>query len=518
MAGRELRRGAAVRSGTFRVVRLDRHRRAGIGAGARTPCRRMTRSKNAPVAAGTTGGPGDRSPADRVQLGKEARRATPLDSHADLIVRSDRDPVAMLVAEDAGRVPELVPIRYGRMLVTPFTFYRGAAAVMAADLAGTPVSGLRTQTCGDAHLSNFGLFASAERTLVFDINDFDETLPGPWEWDVKRLVASLAIAGRNNGYRTKQRRRVALAAGAAYRTAMRRFAGQTNLEVWYAQLAIEALVEQLRTILAPSQVKRTTDTMRKARTRDSMSALNKLSTVVGGRRRIAALPPIVVPVEDLLVEDSADRLFQTMQELLAGYSQTLPYERRQLLAQYRLVHMARKVVGVGSVGTRSWILLLLGRDDADPLFLQAKEAEASVLERYVGASEFAHHGERVVVGQRMMQSSGDIFLGTRRVRGIDGRDRDFYIRQLRDWKGSAEVEQMRPNGMATYAQLCGWTLARAHARSGDRIAIAAYLGSSDRFENAVADFSETYADLNEKDYALLVAATRDGVVAMRPGM
>jgi uncharacterized protein (DUF2252 family) len=484
----------------------------------------MTRSMNAPLAVGTArpartaGRPAERTLADRVQLGKQARKATALDSHADLTLRSDRDPVAMLVAEDATRVPELVPIRYGRMLVTPFSFYRGAAGVMAADLADTPVSGLRTQTCGDAHLSNFGLFASAERTLVFDINDFDETLPGPWEWDVKRLVASLAVAGRNNGYSAKQRRRVTVTAGAAYRTAMREFAKQTNLEVWYAQLAIESLLEHLHTVLAPSQVKRTHEALAKARTRDSLQALNKLSSVIDGERRITALPPLVVPVEDLLPEASADKLFKDMQELLQGYSRTLAPERRHLLAQFRLVHMARKVVGVGSVGTRSWILLLLGRDGSDPLFLQAKEAQASVLEEYVGASEFAHHGERVVAGQRMMQASGDIFLGTRRVRGIDGQDRDFYLRQLRDWKGSAEVEQLRPSGMAAYASICGWTLARAHARSGDRIAIAAYLGSSDRFEQAVADFGETYADVTEKDYELLMAATRDGVVPMQTGM
>jgi uncharacterized protein (DUF2252 family) len=467
----------------------------------------MTRSKYAVL-----------TPADRARIGKQARKATPLASHADLTIRSARDPVVMLRAEDTTRLAELVPIRYGRMLVSPFTFFRGAAGVMAADLDGTPVSGLRTQTCGDAHLSNFGLFASAERTLVFDINDFDETLPGPWEWDVKRLVASLAIAGRNNGYSKKQRRKIALAAGAAYRTAMRDFAQGSNLDVWYAQMAIESMVEQMRTQLTPTQVKRSKAAMRKARTRDSMHALDKLSRVVDGERRLTALPPIVVPVEDLLPDAPADKLFQDMQDLLEGYSQTLPPERRQLLAQFRLVHMARKVVGVGSVGTRSWILLLLGRDDSDPLFLQAKQAEASVLEPYAGASEFDHHGERVVHGQRTMQASGDIFLGTRRVRDDEGNERDFYLRQLRDWKGSAEVEDMIPSGMAAYAAICGWTLARAHARSGDRIAIAAYLGSSDRFEQAVAEFGESYADLNEKDYGLLMSAARDGVVPMQPGL
>jgi uncharacterized protein (DUF2252 family) len=466
----------------------------------------------------TSGHSADLTAADRARLGKDARLSAPLDSHAELRGDGERDPVAALTGEDATRVPELVPIRYGRMLVSPFTFFRGAAGLMAADLAGTPVSGLRTQTCGDAHLSNFGLFASAERTLVFDINDFDETLPGPWEWDVKRLVASLAVAGRQIGYTAKQRRRVAVAAGGAYRTAMRDFAGRSNLQVWYAQLEIDALLDRLRPVLAPAQVKRTEQALRKARTRDSLHALDKLSTVVDGQRRIVALPPVVVPVEDLVPGASADKLFQQMQELLQGYSRSLAPERRQLLAQFRLVHMARKVVGVGSVGTRSWVLLLLGRDDNDPLFLQAKEAEASVLEGYVGASEFAHHGERVVAGQRTMQASGDIFLGTRRVRGIDGQDRDFYVRQLRDWKGSAEIEVMRPSGMAAYASICGWTLARAHARSGDRIAIAAYLGASDRFERAVADFAEAYADLNEKDFLRLQRAVEDGRIAVRTDM
>jgi uncharacterized protein (DUF2252 family) len=458
------------------------------------------------------------TPAERVRLGKDARRATPLAAHADLGSGAGRDPVSMLIAEDAERVPDLVPIRYGRMLASPFTFYRGAAAVMAADLAPTAVSGFRTQTCGDAHLSNFGVFGSAERTLVFDINDFDETLPGPWEWDVKRLVTSFAVAGRQNGYTAKQCRQVAVAAGNTYRTAMRAFAAQTNLEVWYAQLDIAAELDRGRMKLAPAQLKRTEANLQKARTRDSLHALHKLSAVMNGERRIVGLPPIVVPVEDLMPDASADELQRQMQTLLAGYSESLSPDRRHLLAQYRLVHMARKVVGVGSVGTRAWILLLLGRDDADPLFLQAKEAQASVLEDYVGASEYPHHGQRVVAGQRTMQASSDIFLGTHRLRGIDGRDRDFYVRQLRDWKGSAEVEEMRHSGMVTYASICGWTLARAHARSGDRVAIAAYLGSSDRFEGAVADFAETYADRNEADFGLVEQAVLDGRIEAQPGL
>ena len=464
-----------------------------------------------------SGPPGFRTPEERVRLGKDARRIAPLDSHAELRLDEDRDPVSVLALQDASRVPELVPIRYGRMLVSPFTFFRGAAAVMAADLALTPVSGIRTQTCGDAHLSNFGLFASAERTLVFDINDFDETLPGPWEWDVKRLVASLAVAGRQNGFTARQRHRVAVSAVAAYRTAMREFAKQTNLEVWYAQLDVDTVLDRWRTMLAPAQIKRTEATLAKARTHDSLHALDKLSVVVDGNRRIVAAPPVVVPVEDLLPDASAEKLSRQMRALIRGYSRSLPPERRHLLAEFRLVHMARKVVGVGSVGTRAWILLMLGRDDADPLFLQAKEAQASVLERYAGASRYGHHGQRVVAGQRLMQASGDIFLGMHRVRGIDGQDRDFYVRQLRDWKGSAVIEEMPARGMAAYAAICGWTLARAHARSGDRVAIGAYLGSSDRFDEAVVDFAETYADLNESDFHLLKAAVREGIVRVEAG-
>lgn len=479
----------------------------------------MTDSRLRPRAASGTGSDTVtyRSPEERARLGKDARKVAPLDSHAELRLDGDRDPVSTLVLQDASRVPELVPIRYGRMLVSPFTFFRGAAAVMAADLALTPVSGFRAQTCGDAHMSNFGLFASAERTLVFDVNDFDETLPGAWEWDVKRLLASLAVAGRQNGYTARQRRRALISGAAAYRTAMREFARLTNLEVWYAQLDVHALLDRWREMLGPAQVERSEAAMAKARTRDSLHSLNKLSRVVDGHRRIIGAPPTVVPVEDLLPDASAAKLSRQMQALIRGYGRTLPAERRHLLEQFRLVHMARKVVGVGSVGTRAWILLMLGRDDADPLFLQAKEAQASVLERYAGASRYAHHGERVVVGQRLMQASGDIFLGTHRVRGIDGQDRDFYVRQLRDWKGSAVVEEMTARGLAAYATMCGWTLARAHARSGDRIAIAAYLGSSGRFDEAVADFAETYPDLNEADFRWLQAATREGLVQVQAG-
>ncbi|BCY08997.1 DUF2252 domain-containing protein [Actinoplanes sp. L3-i22] len=458
------------------------------------------------------------SPAERARLGKEARRIAPLDSHAELSPAAKRDPVTTMTADDAARVPELVPIRYGRMLVSPFTFYRGAARVMAADLAPTPVSGFRAQTCGDAHLSNFGFFASAERALVFDINDFDETLPGPWEWDVKRLAASVAVASRANGHNAKQSRRAVLSAATTYRTALRDFAKQTNFQVWYAQLDVDHLLDRLSSTLTAEQMASTKAMMDKARTRNSAQAMAKLSAVVAGERRIVATPPVVVPVEDLLPDASADQLFDAMQDLLEGYGRSLSPDRRLLLGQYRLVHMARKVVGVGSVGTRSWVLLMIGRDDSDPLFLQAKEAGASVLEEYVGASEFEHHGERVVAGQRTMQASSDIFLGTQRVNGIDGKERDFYVRQLRDWKGSVEIEGIRSSGLVAYASVCGWTLARAHARSGDRVAIASYLGSSDRFENAVADFAEAYADLNDQDFRRLEQAVRDGLIKVQKGM
>lgn len=458
------------------------------------------------------------SPAERARLGKAARKVTPLDSHAEIHSGDGRDPVAVLAAEDVTRVPELVPIRYGRMLVSPLTFFRGAAVLMAGDLAATATSGFRVQACGDAHLSNFGMFASAERTLVFDINDFDETLPGPWEWDVKRLVASFAVAGRQNGFTRKQRDRIAFVAAGAYRTAMRDFAARTNLEVWYAQLDVQTVLDQWRSILPPTQVKRTEAALRKARTRDSLHALDKLSEVVDGHRRIIAAPPTVVPIEELMPSASADELFHWMQAVVRGYRESLSPERRHLLSQFQLVHMARKVVGVGSVGTRAWVLLLLGRDAGDPLFLQAKEAGASVLEEYAGASEYPHHGERVVAGQRLMQASGDIFLGTHRARGVDGQDRDFYVRQLRDWKGSAVIEEMPPRGLSTYAAICGRTLARAHARSGDRIAIAEYLGSTDRFESALAAFGEAYADVNEKDFNLLRAGVRDGRVEVQTGV
>jgi uncharacterized protein (DUF2252 family) len=458
--------------------------------------------------------------AERVARGKLARAEVPRSSHAAYEPAPRRsDPIKLLERQTKTRVPELVPIRYGRMLVSPFTFYRGAALIMASDLAATPCSGLTVQCCGDAHLSNFGVFASPERQLVFDLNDFDETLPGPWEWDVKRLAVSMLIAARNNDFSTKDQDQIVLDTVEEYRTAMTRFAGMHNLDVWYAHLDIEATMKELGSQLKPKMVKRSEKALAKARTKDSMSAFSKLTRVVDGEPRIVAEPPLIVPIDDLSTGRERDEMFDGLHELLRSYRATLEHDRRVLLEEFRLADFARKVVGVGSVGTRAWIALMLGRDDQDPLFLQMKEAEVSVLEEFVEPSEFDNHGERVVTGQRLMQASSDIFLGWLHVEsGIDGKPRDFYARQLKDWKGSAEIEQMVPQGMAAYGRLCGWTLARAHARSGDCIAIAAYLGKSARFDRAIVQFSSAYAEQNQRDYEALAAAVESGSITAETGL
>jgi uncharacterized protein (DUF2252 family) len=390
---------------------------------------------------------------------------------------------------------------------------------MASDLATTPVSGWAVQACGDAHLSNFGIFGSAERRLMFDINDFDETLPGPWEWDVKRLAASLEVAGRENGFSGKQRREIVTAAVTRYRKAMRQFATMTNLDVWYARIDMNELRAQFDSQLRTRQRKVIDKSLAKARTRDSMEQLGKLCRVTDGRPRIVSDAPVLVPIGELLAEEEQQSFRDEITGLLASYQRTLETDRRYLLQQYDFCDLARKVVGVGSVGTRCWISLMLGRDDSDPLFLQIKEAEASVLSRFVGASKYANQGQRVVAGQRLMQAAGDIFLGWQRIgAGLDGRTRDFYVRQLRDWKFSADIAAFRPEGLQMYAELCGWTLARAHGRSGDRIAIAAYLGASNVFDRSVAEFARAYADQNERDYQSLVDAVKSGRVTAEPGV
>src|SRR5829696_4803029 len=443
----------------------------------------------------------------RHERGRAARRLVPRGSHAQWAPMPDRpDPVDLLEAQGRDRIQELMPIRYGRMMASPFAFMRGAAIVMAQDLASTPKSGIHAQLCGDAHLLNFGAYASPERALLFDLNDFDETLPGPWEWDLKRLAASFVVAGRDNGFDAADCRGAAQACVASYRRRMTRFSEMGELEVWYTRIG----EEEVRGLLTEARAgKRTTKKLsknvRKTRGRDSLQALSKLTRVVDGRRIINDDPPLLVRIPE------GDELRSQVYAILESYKRTLQEDRRHLLDRFRFVDAARKVVGVGSVGTRAYVVLLEGRDRDDPLFLQVKEAGASVLERYVESSPYEHHehhGHRVVAGQRLMQAASDIFLGW--FRSTEGRD--FYWRQLKDMKGLAKVESMSTDELVLYAGLCGWALARAHARSGDRVQIAAYLGKSERFDGAIADFAKDYADQTERDHAALCAAVKSGKV------
>ncbi len=479
---------------------------------------------------------------ERKAEGKGARTRTPPSSHSRWHPAADRpDPVALLEEQNAAREPDLVPVRHGRMMVSPFTFYRGAAKIMAADLTDTPVAGLGAQLCGDAHLSNFGAFASPERRLLFDLNDFDETLPGPFEYDVKRMAASFTIAARNNGFAQADTRTVTLASVRAYREAMAGFSRMGTMDIWYAYLDEDELMASIRNAVAGTKKaakparkggkkqakeeeklakvaqKRAVKTAGKAHTRDSLQALSKLGELVDGSYRIVSQPPVVVPFRDWATTYGlpADEVDKVIREQFRAYRATLPDDRRDLLERFEVVDVARKVVGVGSVGTRAFIVLLQGRDAQDPLFLQVKEATASVLEPYVGKSRYRQHGERVVQGQRKMQAASDIYLGW--TKGVDVR-RHFYWRQLRDMKGSALVEQMTPIGLNFYAGICGWTLARAHARSGDPVAIAAYLGESDAFDNSITDFSLRYTDQNEQDYQEFVSAVRSGRLEATEGV
>jgi uncharacterized protein (DUF2252 family) len=426
--------------------------------------------------------------------------------------------VELLEEQAESRVPELIPIRYGRMLVSPFTFYRGAAYLMAADLAGTPRTGLHVQLCGDAHLSNFGGFAAPDRRLVFGVNDFDETLPGPFEWDLKRLVASFAVAGRDRGFDAKQRRGVNLMVTRAYREAMRDLASMRTLDLWYSRIDVDEIAEIARSQGSAKQIARLDKNLAKARAKDSLRAFDKLTAMVDGEPRIVADPPLIVPIEDLAGDRDRKAIEEFVHGVISGYRRTLQGDRRRLLERFRYVHAARKVVGVGSVGTRAWIVLLVGHDNDDPLFLQAKEAQASVLEPFLGHSEFASHGQRVVEGQQLMQAASDIMLGWEHATGVDGVERDFYIRQLWDQKGSAIIEMMNPAALTLYARLCGQTLARAHARSGDSVTLASYMGGSDSLDNAMADFAEIYADQNEQDYQALKDAVDNGRIEATAGL
>ena len=459
------------------------------------------------------------APSERTANGRAARAEVPRSVHGAWEPSPDRpDPVDLLEEQAQTRVPELVPIRYGRMLVSPFTFYRGAAYLMASDLSKTPRTRLVVQLCGDAHLSNFGVFAAPDRRLVFSVNDFDETLPGPFEWDVKRLVASFEVAARDRGFDDSRRREINLTAARAYREAMRDFAAMRTMDLWYTRLAVDDLAAHWSGQASRKQRKRFEGNMAKARAKDSLRALSKLTRVVDDEYRIVSDPPLIVPVEELVDASEHERIQTFFQGLIRAYGRTLSGDRRRLLERFRYVHAARKVVGVGSVGTRAWIVLLLGRDGEDPLMLQAKEAEASVLEPFLGSSSFANHGQRVVEGQRLVQATSDIMLGWIRVDGIDGVKRDFYLRQLWDSKGSAIVEEMNPAAMRAYAATCGWTLARGHARSGDPVAIASYLGGGGAFDRALADFAEAYADQNERDYDALAAAVASGRVRAETGL
>jgi uncharacterized protein (DUF2252 family) len=451
----------------------------------------------------------------RAARGRAVRTESPRSSHAALEVEPDRDPVALLEAQNASRVPELVPIRYGRMVASPLAFFRGAATVMAHDLGLAPTTALGAQLSGDAHLLNFGGFASAERDLVFDLNDFDETLSGPFEWDVKRLAVSVEIAGRHRGFGDADRAQAVIGGVRSYREAMRQFASMGDLDLWYSRLDARSMLDDLKTEHEPKVTKELQRTIAKAHSHDGRSALATLTREVDGETRIVSEPPLIVPVSEL-ADGSVE---PTIRAGFRSYRRSLQHDRRVLLERYRYGDLARKVVGIGSVGTRCWVLLLLGRDEHDPLFLQIKEAEASVLEPLLGSSGFANHGQRVVEGQRLMQASSDIFLGwVRSETDLDGAPRDFYVRQLRDWKVSVELETILPHGLVLYAEACGWTLARAHARSGDRVAIAAYLGAGKTFDRAVAGFAAAYADLNERDHRALVEAVAGGKVVALEGV
>jgi len=459
------------------------------------------------------------SPTESAARGKAARRQVPRPAHGEWSPRPDRpDPVQLLEEQAETRVPDLVPIRNGRMAASPFAFFRGGALIMASDLASTARSGLSAQVCGDAHLMNFGGFAAPDRRLVFDLNDFDETLRGPWEWDVKRLAASLEVAGRELNLGTGARRKIVSAASAQYRTAMRGYARMRHLDVWNSRLEVDTTLSKLRGRVDRRAVKRAQRNRAKAMNKDALRAMTKLTRVVAGEPRFISAPPLVVPADELLEEfglpsrEAADERFR---DLLAAYRDTLSSDLSHLIGTYRYVDVAHKVVGVGSVGTRAWIVLLLGRDDEDPLVLQAKEAQPSVLESFLEPSECDNHGERVVRGQRLMQAAGDLMLGWIRGPGLDGRPKDYYIRQLWDWKWSADVETMDGATLEVYAGLCGAVLARAHARSGERISIAAYLGGGNRFDEAMADFAAAYADQNEADHEAFVAAIASGRVEAR---
>ncbi len=459
----------------------------------------------------------------RVESGRAARlRVSPdaLGVIADEVLADDsnRDATGLLLRQAESRVPSLIPIRHGRMARTAFTFYRGAALIMADDLARTPNSGLTVQLCGDAHLSNFGFFATPERRLAFDVNDFDETYPGPFEWDVKRLVASLVVAGRDNGFGRKEARKVARAAAQEYRETMTAQAELGTLACWYSHAEPTDRLVAIRKLVDESTVAEVRKQIRKAWRRDSEQALSKLTTVVDGRIGFVSAPPLIAPLEEIVPEDAIGEMYAQLQHRLASFRSTMAPHHRVLLDKFEFVRMARKVVGVGSVGTQAWVLLLRGKGDDDPLLLQAKEAQRSVLADYVEGPQYANEGERVVFGQRLTQAVSDVFLGWDSGPGYDGTVRDFYLRQLRDAKGSILIEALGPTALSAYGRACGRVLAFGHARSGDPVAISEYLGDTDEFDRAMGTFADAYARRNERDHAAFTAAIDQGLIAAEMGV
>ena len=457
---------------------------------------------------------------ESTKRGKDLRASVPRESHAQWAPAVDRpDPVELLKSQGETRVKELLPLRYERMSASAFTFYRGGALIMASDLSDTPTTGINVQACGDAHISNFGLFSSPERRTVFDINDFDETLPGPWEWDIKRLAASVEICGRDNGFSEKKRKAAVRACSEGYRQGMIKFANMGHLDVWYAHLDVDTLRAEVATDISNKSKKAADKMIAKAKGKNSARAIRKLTEVVDGQLRIVSDPPVVVPMRDLVASKGDARLIERFDEqrierlmgaVLAEYRATLPSDKRKLVESYRAVDLAHKVVGVGSVGTRAWIIVMQGADENDPLVLQVKEAQESVLERFVGKSKYRQHGHRVVAGQRAMQTASDMLLGWCRLPGEDGKRKDYYVRQLWDGKGSIDLSLLGPKQLEKLARGCGWTLAHAHARTGDRFAIAAYLGNSDKFDDAIVEFADAYAYQNENDYKRFMEAYEAG--------
>jgi uncharacterized protein (DUF2252 family) len=450
---------------------------------------------------------------ERSAEGRAEREAVPLEAHGEWAAPADRpDPVGVLEAQDALRVPDLVPIRHGRMIVSPFTFYRGSAAIMAWDLSSTPTTGLRVQCCGDAHLSNFGVFAAPDRQVVFDLNDFDETLPAPFEWDVKRLVASVVVAARDNGHHRKKQRAAARAAAAAYRTTMAKAAAMRFLDVWYTRFDADKVIAELTSTADKASVKAAKKVVRKAQTRTSLGSLAKFAERVDDGYRIKQQPPVIVRPPETLSDDFE----QLIAKGLANYARSLAPDRRVVLDRYHYADFARKVVGVGSVGTEALMILLMGDREDDPLFLQIKQANRSVLAPYAGAGRYKHQGARVVHGQRLTQAASDAFLGW--FTGAAASRPDFYVRQLRDKKGSVEVEGLSPAHLTTYGELCGTTLARAHARTGDATRITGYLGDDDTFDRALERFAVAYADQNDADYAAFTDAAAEHRIDVERGV